>query len=133
MTESIDFWRKQHSGRDFVQKVTLAVSLSLMASFPVSRHRETIKAMVDGHLAKVIPNFKTYFPDLKEKSELNWVKNLFPLSETNCGLLPFHLREELMGMWLWAAEYVSQQFSDWGFSVCEEGAPWTRKASFQQC
>lgn len=48
-------------------------------------------------MANVIANFKTYFLNLKEKSEqLDWVRNPFTVSENNCGSLPVHLREELV-------------------------------------
>lgn len=59
--------------------------------------RATIKTTVVGHLVNLIANFKTYFPGLKEKSEqLDWVRNPFTVSETNCDSLPVHLREELV-------------------------------------
>ena len=59
--------------------------------------RATIKTIVVGHLVNLIANFKTYFPGLKEKSEqLDWVRNPFTVSETNCDSLPVDLREELV-------------------------------------
>lgn len=59
--------------------------------------RATIKTTVVGHLVNLIANFKTYFPGIKEKSEqLDWVRNPFTVSETNCDPLPVHLREELV-------------------------------------
>uniref|UniRef100_A0A673H3J0 DUF4371 domain-containing protein n=1 Tax=Sinocyclocheilus rhinocerous TaxID=307959 RepID=A0A673H3J0_9TELE len=73
----------------------------LFDSFVVSENmeRDTVKTFPDGHLANVISSFKSYFPDVREKSEqLDWVRNPFTLSQSNRGMLPVHLREELLDL-----------------------------------
>lgn len=45
----------------------------------------------------MISSFKSYFPDVREMSEqLDWVRNPFTASQNKCGMLPVHLREELL-------------------------------------
>ncbi|KAI7790040.1 putative zinc finger BED domain-containing protein 5-like [Triplophysa rosa] len=70
-------------------------------SFVVSENieRDTVKTFLDGHLANVISSFKSYFTDVREKSEqLDWVRNPFTLSQSNRVTLPVHLREELLDL-----------------------------------
>lgn len=70
-------------------------------SFVVSENmeRDTVKTFLDGHLANVISSFKSYFPEVREKSEqLDWVRNPFTLSQSNSGTLPVNLREELLDL-----------------------------------
>lgn len=59
--------------------------------------RASVKNILNGHLASVISSFKLYFPDVREMSEqLHWVRNPFTASQNNRGVLPVHLREELL-------------------------------------
>ncbi len=60
--------------------------------------RDTVKTFLYGHLANVISNFKSYFPEVREKSEqLDWVRNPFTLSQSNRGMLPVYLKEGAIG------------------------------------
>ena len=59
--------------------------------------KATIKTIVVGHLLNLIANFQKYFPGIKEKSEeLDWLRNPFAVSVTNCDSLPVNLRQELI-------------------------------------
>ncbi len=40
--------------------------------------RDTVNTFLDGHLANVVSSFKSYFPEVREKSEqLDWVTFTF--------------------------------------------------------
>ncbi len=97
----------------------LAVFLSLTAE------RDTVKTFLDGHLANVVSRFKSYIPEVREKSEqLDWVRNPFTLSQSNRGTLPVHLREEILDLSTDRGLQITfAHCSLTEFRVCEESIP----------